>query len=676
MNSKNKKLFIIACSLVACICVISSLFGIFLGTTYLFENAPSTNNQESDEDEDDNSTNQPLKANAKTTFAIYMQPDDLLLPYTSVNLQEMIDEGGSNENLNIVVYINRDIGSSNSEIVYVGAPEQLNIQTAPYATRFITSDNIRVLKDTYKPTKSKAKELENFLEYANESFPSDNLVVTLWGHGAGWNGSLPEASLDDGLTTADLKEVIGNFNTKTDKKINLLNFDACVMAGIETLEVFDTNLVEYISASSTIVPGEGDGYKHIIENLRAGTYANSEELGKIFIDGFQNKYATDSAYNDLTTLSKALFNGAEYSQFSNIVKEIVNLASDENDGKIDTNLYSYNLKKDDISTLLLDLASFDENIRLMSYYTNYDINKYKESLNKLVPHKFAINGNADLNILNSFFSFYRDGYTSNIKLEDPMEWGKLTRDLYDIDDIPYDISQKPAINIPGVSYGSGLTPEDPMVISYEAFPGNLNISATVPKDAVDVEFFKGLTTEANEIGLMDLNKSTENILNIYNEIEHESYENGAASYSDDKYQYGLQVPEGIYATVFDYEEFFPNKLVKSALLTLNDDIQTDGLVIFDKVTGIIEGYISFGTEENPSIFIIEPERVVSFSVYSKFLDLDTGEMYELLSIAAHDTANPPFAKNEFLYGPIVVGVWVERIDGTQQIDYRYVNFVF
>ena len=121
--------------------------------------------------------------------------------------------------------------------------------------RYIIRDNKAQIID-YLGTLNMAKPytLFDFLMWGSKSYPSNNLMVILSGHGAGIVGVLEE-NFDNGLSIMGIRglaEALSNFNKITKKEIDILIFDTCYMNSIEIL--YEISLTSNLTNSYAIIP--------------------------------------------------------------------------------------------------------------------------------------------------------------------------------------------------------------------------------------------------------------------------------------------------------------------------------------------------------------------------------------------------------------------------------------
>ena len=141
--------------------------------------------------------------------------------------------------------------------------------------------------------------LSDFLKWGQDKYRTRNNMLILWDHGG---GSAKGVCFDenysfDALTLAELKTAFEN--TKLYTKFDIIGFDACLMASIETAD-YVKDFARYMVASEEIVPSGGWDYKALAESLSSND--DPLEVGKDICDSFMAK-CEKRKKADISTLS-------------------------------------------------------------------------------------------------------------------------------------------------------------------------------------------------------------------------------------------------------------------------------------------------------------------------------------------------------------------------------------
>ena len=163
----------------------------------------------------------------------------------------------------------------------------------------IKNGELRLLDTLTQLNMGEAQTLTDFLSWGQKNYSADRNMLILWDHGG---GSVKGVCFDenysfDSLTLTELHTALENTKLKT--KFDIIGFDACLMASIETAAVVQ-NFAEYMVASEEIEPSGGWDYKALAESFAKEN--DSLEVGKTICDSFMEK-CKKSNKDDISTLS-------------------------------------------------------------------------------------------------------------------------------------------------------------------------------------------------------------------------------------------------------------------------------------------------------------------------------------------------------------------------------------
>ena len=188
------------------------------------------------------------------TIAVFLNADNNLDRYGMQDQKEMA-KVGSNDYMNIVTLIDREKG-----------PAQIN---------YIEKDNIKKIKDLGELDMGDYKEFIKFVKFIKANYPAKHYSFTFWNHGSGWRNKSEKnifkgISYDDSsnsyITTNQLNIALKEANKILGKKIDVLNFDACLMQMIEVAYACK-DYADYMVGSEEIEPGFGSPYDAILAEV-------------------------------------------------------------------------------------------------------------------------------------------------------------------------------------------------------------------------------------------------------------------------------------------------------------------------------------------------------------------------------------------------------------------------
>jgi len=237
------------------------------------------------------------KSSAKWTFMVYLDADNNLDPAGIDDISEM-QAVGSTDKVNVVVLFDRwhkACGFNGTEILYIHEGWNETVWGG--------------WSDEYELNMGDPKTLTWFIDYTVKNYPAERYALILWDHGGNWEGICWDWTDDDYLTIEEVKEALANSKIK---KVDLLGFDACLMASIEVAYTMElSGKVGAMVASEELVPWDGYPYDMILKDLMKNPEWNEYTFATDIVDEYIASYtptawfATLSAI-DLTYLSDAV----------------------------------------------------------------------------------------------------------------------------------------------------------------------------------------------------------------------------------------------------------------------------------------------------------------------------------------------------------------------------------
>ncbi|MEE3333768.1 MAG: clostripain-related cysteine peptidase [Ruminococcus sp.] len=163
----------------------------------------------------------------------------------------------------------------------------------------IKDGKLTLLKDLSQENMGEADTLTDFLKWGQKKYPTKNNMLVLWDHGG---GSAKGVCFDenysfDALTLTELKSALKGAKLKN--KFDIIGFDACLMASIETAAMVK-DYAKYMIASEEIVPAGGWDYKTVAKAFKSGK--SEKQIGKQICDSFMKK-CKDNEQELFSTLS-------------------------------------------------------------------------------------------------------------------------------------------------------------------------------------------------------------------------------------------------------------------------------------------------------------------------------------------------------------------------------------
>lgn len=245
----------------------------------------------------------------KWTVMVFLNAANNLEPFGIEDLNEM-EKVGSTKDVNVVVELARYRGLEKRPRVnngYFQNPfterEQqfyFGLESPPGTSRYYVlkdDDKVRVqsvLKMTAPAIDAGRKEnLSEFGKWAVENYPAENYCMVIWNHGAGWSGVSFDENSNHTLDLPEVREALEGVTASLKngkKKIDVLDFDACLMATLEVgYELKDS--VDYLVASQETEPGDGMPYDDYLGWLVTYPEAPAGAFAKAMVDNYVKSYA-------------------------------------------------------------------------------------------------------------------------------------------------------------------------------------------------------------------------------------------------------------------------------------------------------------------------------------------------------------------------------------------------
>lgn len=300
-------------------------------------------------------TSQAINAKRPWLLFVYMAADNNLWPEADANIKQMV-KASAMQNAYIVVHLNikRDGQQKQSQLFLI--QDGQTIAQGP-----------QTVEDS-----GDYKTLIKSLSTAITTFPADHILVDLWNHGSGpLNRSMIEQrgvcyddSTDHFMTDRDYKQAFDVIVNQylSGKKIDIIAFDACLMADLEVAYTL-APYADYLVSSQQTVPGPGYNYTAAFNPL-ASSVPTSAALAQSLVQSYDAYYKPTREGYTLSAVSLA--KTASVTQTTNTLATLLNgLLNKDTHGTLANGLYnctaSSNMPRLDEPTYL-DLYTLCSNI--------------------------------------------------------------------------------------------------------------------------------------------------------------------------------------------------------------------------------------------------------------------------------------------------------------------------
>ena len=320
MNARGRKGHTISryVSILVLTGLISLLVGVLI-TTYPFESTRLPNNTSpitaaaqpvatSSIEQENVKAGPPLTDNpaepAKWTFMVYIAADDNTLEEAAISDFIEMANISSNENINIVVQLDRIPGYDDSYNDWTDCRRFL-------VTEGLTPADGNEIINIGEVNMGDPATLVSFLEWAASNYPAEKYALIISSHGKGWEGSCwDETSDNDNMDLSEMRSALSDISAFIGRPLDVIGFDACLMGMTEVAyEVHDYASVMVASEHSE--PSSGWPYDAILTQLTATPDINAAELATLVVDSYYIAHTPTSytmAAVDLTKID-AVVNG-------------------------------------------------------------------------------------------------------------------------------------------------------------------------------------------------------------------------------------------------------------------------------------------------------------------------------------------------------------------------------
>ena len=249
-----------------------------------------------------------VKPHKKWLFMNYIAADCNLTKYQLGNIDQQ-EKVGSDENTHVVAYV--DVGNQ-----YHNYGNWKDCRSY-YVTKDNTPGklNSEVIDQFGKTDMSKPETLTKFIVDAMGKFPADNVCLVLNDHGGGFVGAMTDDGSGNGImSTPNLKKALADTEAITGKKIDVLGFDACLMAETEVAYELKDHANIYMASEESEM-GPGWDYTSILGG------ANMAKAIEISITDMSKMDGVKDAFNEL---AKTIQNSDDKKSIQKAIRESEN----------------------------------------------------------------------------------------------------------------------------------------------------------------------------------------------------------------------------------------------------------------------------------------------------------------------------------------------------------------
>jgi len=260
-----------------------------------------------------NGFSETLKTEQKKTWTVftYIAADNDLNPYAIPNMQQMMRVGSNDERTFLAYVMETKQGKKYGKLLRIDKDAIIELTH----DENVDSGNQKTCFDSC---------VKAFTHY-----PADHYALIFWDHGSGclnkpfnelFRGIAYDEPLNTYLNDKDLVQILQKISHDVlhDKKIDILGFDACLMASVE-LQTLCAPYVNYYVASEENEDSPGWDYTGAFEGINK--HSTPKEVAQGWVKAFAHLYAPQT---DLYTLSAVdLSNMQALTQKINTIAQLV-----------------------------------------------------------------------------------------------------------------------------------------------------------------------------------------------------------------------------------------------------------------------------------------------------------------------------------------------------------------
>ena len=245
-----------------------------------------------DGDSDDDESDQEPETTDQWTFMVYLDSDNNLESAGIDDLNEM-EEAGSTEDVNIVALMDRAEGSDTTNGDWTDWRYYYVDKDPAGSNGEIISTEIAYphLEAGAEPNMGDPRTLIDFVTWTIQTYPAEHYMLSLWDHGGGirgvcWDDSTPDA---DNLDLHELKAAFSTIQNETGESIDIIGFDACLMAGASiTYQI--SPYCDIVVSSEATESNDGWPYELLLMDLVDQPTLSPETVARKLVEHYVESY--------------------------------------------------------------------------------------------------------------------------------------------------------------------------------------------------------------------------------------------------------------------------------------------------------------------------------------------------------------------------------------------------
>ncbi|MGD9962685.1 MAG: clostripain-related cysteine peptidase, partial [Thermoplasmata archaeon] len=196
---------------------------------------------------------------AKWSVLVYLVADNNLDEYTETDLVEF-EVGGSSEEVNVLILMDK---------LY-----------EPAVLMTIVDHERVVLEELGELNMGDPANLRYLIEYSDENYPAEHMLVFFWDHGSGVHGVCVDETMEDGTAGSDWLSHHETIEAIEGHPVDIMAADECSIGQMETIYEYHSKGadIDYWIASESYIGWRGFSYDEILLSLNDDPDMAAREL--------------------------------------------------------------------------------------------------------------------------------------------------------------------------------------------------------------------------------------------------------------------------------------------------------------------------------------------------------------------------------------------------------------
>jgi hypothetical protein len=178
-----------------------------------------------------------------------------------------------------------------------------------------------VLEDLGAKNMADPQTLSDFVSWSKANFPAQHYALILWNHGGGTQGygkDTSPAGNGEIMSLNILHQAYQTIRQQLEKPLDIVVYDACLMASIEVAEITAT-ATNVMAGSAELEPGHGIDYAHLLNNIGTSPPDNGLAFGSVVKTGYI-QHTKDKGTFDKSQITYSVFDLTQLKSFSDTFK--------------------------------------------------------------------------------------------------------------------------------------------------------------------------------------------------------------------------------------------------------------------------------------------------------------------------------------------------------------------